>query len=113
MFGVVVDVFGLIQRNCRDLRRYQEPLNDLGEGGLVHQFLGRHERVPSKDVGSNLHRSSVAQASCVGVCPVLEQQLAKFVRERAALPHRVPGARNADVAHQWASPAKCWLRFEG
>ena len=49
------------------------------------------------------------QSTRIVVCPVLEQHVAKFVGERAALSHRVRGARDADehgvarwVAHRQA-----------
>ena len=57
--------------------------------------------MPRERVSANLRRVSVTPVACICVCPILEQDVTKFVGKRAALPHRIPGTRNTDV-HSFA-----------
>jgi hypothetical protein len=52
--------------------------------------------MPRERVSANLRRATVTPVAPIVVYPVLEQDMAQFVGQRAALAHGVPGARHTN-----------------
>jgi hypothetical protein len=52
--------------------------------------------MPRKCVSADLRRTPVTPVCSVAVYPVLEQDVAKLVGKRTALPHGISGARDTD-----------------